>query len=198
MIKALRERCPAGTKLLAFKVDHREGYKHLTISLKLSPVPCLCFSRRDTVYRNLVMPFCCRPAAGFYQRCTSALQWCVRQEIYASGPIDYEALTLLDDSLYVAAEAKVYKVKAVVTHIHDEFNVKRNETKDRNERTPAAIFERYGIIFDQEADTLSLAEAKRLKYLLFVLNAPDSEALDRRTIEKLIGLRVRDLTGLLR
>lgn len=122
----------------------------------------------------------------------------VRPEISASGPIDYEALTLLDDSLYVAAEAEVYDVKAVVTQAHDEFNVKRNETKDRKEGTPASVFEWYGIIFDLETDTLSLPEAKRLKYLLFVLNAPDSEALDRRTIEKLIGLRVRDLAVLLR
>ena len=188
MIKALRERCPAGTKLLAFKVDHSEGYKHLTTSLNLSPM--LCFSHRGTVYRNLVMPFGYRPAAGFYQRFTSALQWCVRQEISASGPTDYEALTLLDDSLYVAAEADVYDVKAVVTQIHDEFNVKRNETKDRKEGTPASVFEWYGIIFDLEADTLSLPEAKRLKYLLFVLNALDSEALDRKTIEKLIGCLV--------
>ena len=70
--------------------------------------------------------------------------------------IDYEALTLLDDSPYVAAAESIHQVKAVVSTLHDEFRVNRNMDNDEQEGSLASCFEWCGILCDVEADTLSL------------------------------------------
>lgn len=187
--RALADKKGPAANLQAFKVDHSESYKHLTNSLALTSM--LCFIHRGIVYRNLILPFGYRPAAGYYQRFSSAIQWIVlttKPTTPDGKTIDFEALTLLDDSMYVAEARDIHHVKEVVIRIHKELNVTRNESKDKEEGQPSHIVIWYGILFDLRKSTMSLPERKRLEYSLKVLNALDSRALSRLELEKLIGV----------
>ena len=176
------------SEVVGFKIDHAQGYRHVTLSALLAPLHC--FQLNNVAYMNTVMCFGGRPFAGIYARLTNAFQWALQRSLAdgSNDPVPFVMGTIIDDSIYVTFKDEAAKLKAAAVSQHDRWGIQRNTKKDAAEGTPSSIVNWYGIDIDLITGTLSIPSKKKKKYLLKVLEALDARKLTWKELDKLHGM----------
>ena len=174
-------------QVVGFKVDHAEGYKHVTLSKLLAAMHC--FQLDGKAYMNLVMPFGGRPFAGIYARITTAFQWAFQRHAKRTLPdITFSMGTILDDSFYLTLQPVADALKTSVKAFHERWGLERNPAKDATEGTPSSSLIWYGIEFDLHSGTMTLPASKQHKYYTKVLELLDSVRVTPSELERVHGM----------